>query len=64
MHALSLIHIFAGKLLYRTHGYAENVKYGDGQLRQQARACKADIALYGHTHRAVTDFEMCIRDSF
>ena len=54
--ALSLERI-AGKLLYLTHGYAENVKYGDGQLRQQARACKADIALYGHTHRAVTDFE-------
>lgn len=47
----------AGRLLYCTHGYAENVKYGDGQLRQQARACKADIALYGHTHRAVTDYE-------
>lgn len=46
-----------GKLLYCTHGYAENVKYGDGPLRQQARACKADIALYGHTHHAVTDYE-------
>lgn len=47
----------AGKLLYCTHGYAESVKYGDTLLRRQARFCKADIALYGHTHRAVTDYE-------
>lgn len=47
----------AGKLLYCTHGYAENVKYGDAQLRQQARSRRADIALYGHTHCAVTDYE-------
>lgn len=54
--ALSLERV-AGKLLYCTHGYAENVKYGDGQLRERARACGASIALYGHTHTAVIDYD-------
>lgn len=54
--ALSLERV-AGQLLYCTHGYAENVKYGDSQLRERARASKASIALYGHTHTAVIDYE-------
>ena len=46
-----------GKRLYITHGYKEKVKYGDALLRQTARNRNADIALYGHTHVPVNDYD-------
>lgn len=46
-----------GYTIYCTHGYAENVKYGDDILKMRARDCGAHIALYGHTHNPVTYYE-------
>ena len=37
---------------YMTHGHRHNVKMYAGLLLRDARAAKADIALYGHTHEA------------
>lgn len=48
---------FAGVKIYCTHGYVENVKYGTEMLLERARDAKARIALYGHTHKAVTEYE-------
>ncbi len=42
--------------IYSTHGYAENVKYGNSLLRQRAKEQGAHIALYGHTHYPVTEY--------
>lgn len=41
---------FGGVLIYYTHGHALGVKLQLDSLWQQARACGADVALYGHTH--------------
>lgn len=38
--------------LYMTHGHKHSVKSYLGALLRDARACGADIALYGHTHVA------------
>lgn len=46
-----------GYTIYCTHGYAENVKYGDEMLKMRAREYHAHIALYGHTHNPVTYYE-------
>lgn len=46
-----------GKRIFYTHGHTYQVKYGDGALRGAARSAGADIVLYGHTHRPVTDYE-------
>ncbi len=46
-----------GYTIYCTHGYAENVKYGDENLKMRARDSRAHIALYGHTHIPVTYYE-------
>lgn len=45
-----------GKRIYCTHGYLEKVKYGNMLLYEQAEKYDADIILYGHTHRGVTEY--------
>ena len=35
-----------------THGHIYGVKSGDARLIERARQLNADVALYGHTHRA------------
>ncbi|MBQ7540802.1 MAG: metallophosphoesterase [Clostridia bacterium] len=46
-----------GKRIFCTHGHMQNVKYGDSMLRRVARDKKADIALYGHTHVPVQEYD-------
>ena len=41
-----------GAELYMTHGHKHNVKLYLGSLLQDARACKVQAVLYGHTHVA------------
>lgn len=41
-----------GVRFYMTHGHLHNVKSHLYALVRDAREAKADIALYGHTHRA------------
>lgn len=41
----------AGVGVYMTHGHLHNVKSGTKQLLAAARTAKADLVLYGHTHR-------------
>ena len=45
-----LIQKIDGVELYMTHGHRHRVKLDTGLLLRDARACKADAALYGHTH--------------
>lgn len=45
-----------GVKIFCSHGAAEHVKYGDDELAAKASGLGARIALYGHTHRAVTDY--------
>lgn len=40
-----------GVNLYMTHGHRHSVKQTLTQLLKDARACKVDAVLYGHTHR-------------
>ena len=44
-----LIQKIDGVELYMTHGHRHRVKLDTGLLLRDARACKADAALYGHT---------------
>lgn len=37
--------------IYLTHGHRHRVKSGTGALLADARKAKADVVLYGHTHR-------------
>lgn len=48
---------FAGKRIFYTHGYTYNVKYGMYEAVSAARAKKADVLLFGHTHNATTEYE-------
>ncbi len=41
-----------GVMLYMTHGHRHYVKSTTARLLADARACKADAVLYGHTHIA------------
>lgn len=43
--------------VFYTHGHQYNVKSGDGYLRFAARDKKAQVALYGHTHTPLEDYE-------
>lgn len=52
----SRLEFFAGKKVLISHGHMEKVKYGDELLFRKGAAMGADIILYGHTHRAVTDY--------
>lgn len=46
-----------GKRILITHGHMEQVKRGQGILRRKLVEENCDIALFGHTHVAVTDWE-------
>lgn len=47
-----LIQRIDGVNMYITHGHRHSVKSYLGSLLRDARAAKADVALYGHTHQA------------
>lgn len=42
---------FAGKTIWLTHGHRYNVKSGVGELVWWGRQYKANIVVFGHTHR-------------
>ncbi|NLJ32140.1 MAG: metallophosphoesterase [Clostridiales bacterium] len=46
-----------GKRIFYTHGHIYNVKYGLGEIVAAARAHKADILLFGHTHEPLCEYE-------
>lgn len=46
-----------GVRFYACHGHEWHVKYGLDRLWYAARECEAQVALYGHTHRAGIDLE-------
>lgn len=46
-----------GVKIFCSHGHTELVKHGTGALRSKARSLGAHIALYGHTHESVTDYD-------
>lgn len=50
-------YIADGKKIFFTHGHLYAVKQGLTTLVYAARERKADIALFGHTHKALTDYE-------
>lgn len=47
-----LVDSIGGVRFYITHGHRHQVKLSTGILLKDARAAKADIVLYGHTHAA------------
>ena len=47
-----LVESLSGVRVYMTHGHRHQVKISPGVLLKDARAAKADIVLYGHTHAA------------
>jgi putative phosphoesterase len=53
----TLVLPFEGKKVLITHGHKLNVKYGLDTLKSLAVTEKADIVLYGHTHRKNEAFE-------
>ena len=50
-----MIHL-DGLKVYMTHGHIHRVKSGLDYLYSAAREAGADIALYGHTHRANVEY--------
>lgn len=47
-----LVETIGGASLYLTHGHRHRVKLSLAALLRDARACRADAVLYGHTHEA------------
>lgn len=47
-----LVQKVGGVNLYMTHGHKHKVKLDTGRLIRDAKACRADAVLYGHTHVA------------
>lgn len=47
----------AGVRIFCSHGHTELVKHGDGAFISKAKSIGARIALYGHTHQAVTKYD-------
>ena len=45
-----------GKRIFLTHGHKQSVKYTRIHLEEEAKKYNADIVLYGHTHKAVTEY--------
>ena len=45
-----------GKRVFFSHGHMYGVKVGLEQFLEGARNVKADIALFGHTHRPMLDY--------
>lgn len=54
---LQTVEKIGGTLLYCTHGHSEGVKYGLDTLKKRAREKNAGIALFGHTHQPMTDYD-------
>ena len=48
---------FDGVKIFFAHGHTLNVKSGLERAKAAARNRGAQVLLYGHTHRAVTDYE-------
>lgn len=46
-----------GVKIYYTHGHKYNVKYGLYDLVREARRRDAQVALFGHTHTPLLDYE-------
>jgi uncharacterized protein len=46
---------FAGRRIFLTHGHRYNVNFDLLQLEYKAQEEKADIVLFGHTHRYLVD---------
>ena len=51
-----IITSLGGVNIYATHGHIHRVKGGLDYLRSAAREANADVALYGHTHRANVEY--------
>jgi len=49
----STLELMGGKRVWCTHGHRYNVKHEDEALQAAAARHRADIILYGHTHRPV-----------
>ena len=47
----------AGNTIFYTHGHYYHVKYGLYDFLSAARGNGAQIALYGHTHEPMTDYQ-------
>lgn len=52
-----LCFVVNGVRFYACHGHGWHVKYGLDRLWYAARECEAQVALYGHTHRADIELE-------
>lgn len=55
-HPDRLVVPFGGLKIYMTHGHIHRVKSGLDYLQSAALEAGADIALYGHTHRADVEY--------
>lgn len=47
----------AGTRIFCSHGHGELVKHGTQAFVEKAKSLGARIALYGHTHEAVTEYD-------
>ena len=45
-----------GRKIFMAHGHTFNVKWDTGRFADHAASLGADIALYGHTHRAKIEY--------
>ena len=52
----NIVQTIEGKKFFITHGYIENVKFGDDRLIYKGQSLDADIILYGHTHVPVNKY--------
>ena len=52
---------FAGTRVMMTHGHRFSVKSGLDGLLAAAKKCRADIALFGHTHTPYSGYEGGVR---
>ena len=50
-------YIAGGRKIFFTHGHMYGVKSGDYTIITEARSRKADIVLFGHTHKPREDYE-------
>lgn len=48
---------FGGFTFYLTHGHICQAKFSTAGLRSRGREVGADVILFGHTHRALLDYE-------
>jgi putative phosphoesterase len=49
--------VICGKRIFYTHGHRYYVKSGNSRIISEAIKRRADILLFGHTHRAFTSYE-------